>query len=222
MAVDTSPASEADQATPITELTATNAGDCYGSITATAATPLLRVAPPKFGLRTSVDWLQYDNLAAAVQTLTMMVRQDWTKVAAVAAAGQAVINVEDALYGVDGGIIAADDYIITQNKDGVFVAYKVTSVANLTAITITASIGDATGSGVGVEILPGAGVFFMGAPADHAKRQYTVKASTLQDFAPPGGGLCVTPGDNEPILIHSGNGTTAGYMTGPRYTHPKI
>ena len=195
-------------------------GDGYGSQTQTAGTEILRVCPPKAGRFTRVHAWVYDNGATA-HTLTLMVPLDKTQVASDAAAGQAVIKLKKAPVDASGNKIAANDYIVVKDENGIFGVYKVASVSG-TSVTITASIGAADGSGFVNKILADSAVWFFGTTADHDKRNFTMKASAVTTMPDAINGWATSPNKFEPIVVHSNNATNAGILVGVSYSNPKI
>lgn len=219
---DVSPASPDDDVATEPSQADAPPGDAYGSSSITAGTAILKVLPPIAGRRTSADAFWYDNLAAAIQTVTFMVPfTTKTKVSTDMAAGQASISVDVLPTGSTPGNIAASDVVAVQNETGAFDVFLVSSLSG-NNIVITASVGTAGASGLTQKILKNAKVFFMGAPGDHPSRQFKIKASTYITFAPPNGRLAVTSQNGQPIVVHSDNNTTAGYLHGPTYSNPKL
>jgi hypothetical protein len=219
--IDTSPQSEAQpEAVAAAAAVAETPGDGYGSITATLGTELLRVCPPKAGRFTRVHSTVYD-CAGTAHTLTMMVPLDKTQVATDAAAGQAVIKLKAAVADASGTKIAANDYIVVKDETGIFGVYKVASVSG-NSITISVSIGSADGSGFVNKVLADAAVWFYGTAADHSKRAFTMKASTVTTLPDATNGWCTTPSKFQPIVIHSDNSTAAGTLVAVSYSNPRI
>ena len=219
--IDTSPQSEAQpDSVGVAAAVAETPGDGYGSITASSGTELLRVCPPKQGRFTRVHSTVYDCSTTA-HTLTMMVPLDKTQVATDAAAGQAVIKLKKAVADAGGTKIAANDYIVVKDEAGIFGVYKVSSVSG-TSVTIATSIGSADGSGFVNKILADSAVWFYGTAADHSKRAFTMKASTVTTLPDAINGWCTSPGKFEPVVIHSDNSTAAGILVAVSYSNPKI
>lgn len=194
--------------------------DGYGTITAAINTVITRVCPPKKGFYSRVNGLQYDN-GATEHTLTMMVMIKKVKVASEAAKTQAVLVVDALPTNYDGSAFAADDWLIVVDELGIYGAYKIASVSGL-SITITTSVGSAGASGFVNKIPKGAFVWLMGAPADHSTRQYKMKASAVTTFPESRSGYCTSPGQNEPLLIHSDNTTAAAKWTYLNFSNVKL
>lgn len=218
--LDSSPQSEADSSVAAGNQTSEATGDGYGSSTIAFGTVIVRVIPPKPGRYSRADGFIYD-CAGTAHTVTFMPTLDQTVVVTDAAAGSATIKVANLPSAQESGAIAANDFIVTQNEDGVWVAYHVASLSGST-ITVTVSVGDAGGSGLVTKVLADAPVYFLGAPGDHAKRQFTMVASTRNIVMPPKGAVCMGIGKNTPILCHSNNATATGVLTGPFYSHPRV
>lgn len=177
--------------------------DCYGSLTQTAGTEILRVVPPRDGAPGCVGNFRYEA-AATAHTLTMMMVTSSTTVATDAASGQAVVNMSGTLTDASGGAVAASDFLVLQYESGVWEAHKVSSVSGL-AITVTANLT--------AKIKAGSIAYCMGAPADHAARQFTMKASTTTDFIASDNRVQAARSvEGNPILVHSNNATNAGTL----------
>lgn len=223
MAVDTdvTPASEAqpEVAAPAAVASAESPGDGYGSLTNTAGTPNVRVCPPKIGYYTRlISWI-YDNSTTA-HTLTPMIPIAKRFVASEAAAGQAVLKFDSIPVNTAGALLQSGDWFVVKDEAGIFGAYLVSSVSGLN-VTVTASRGAAGGSGFINKIPAGRIIWFFGSPTtDHAKRGYTMKASTFTTF--PTGNYCTTGGTHEPILVHDDNGTAAGTIVALSYANVVI
>lgn len=218
--LDSSPQSQADSSVAPASQTSESPGDGYGSATATAGTEIVRIVPPKSNRYSRVDGFIYDCSTTA-HTVTCLVTLDETTVVTDAASGAATIKVANLPSAQESGAIAASDFIVTQNENGTYVAYKIASLSGST-LTVTTSVGDADGSGLTVKVLADAPVYFMGAPGDHAKRQFTMVASTRNNTLPPRGYVAMSVIKNTPILVHSNNATAAGVLTGPFYSHPRV
>lgn len=220
--VDTSPATEAqaDVAGPEQAAAAESPGDGYGSATAAAGTEILRVCPPKLGRYTRVVSAQYD-CGSTSHVLTLMVTLDRVQVSTDAEAGQAVIKFNKAPVDSSGNKIAANDYFVVKDEMGIFGVYRVNAVSGL-SITIDASIGTAGASGFTNKVLAGRNVWFVGAAADHAARQFTMKASTVNQLPHVPTGYATSPAAFEPIVVHSNNATNAGILSFVTYSNPAV
>jgi len=148
---DVSPASESASEVRLAEVPVDLSGDGYGSITDTVTVPLLRVCPPKPGCYTRVYSFWYDNLAAALQTVTFMVPQATCAVASDASISQAVVKFSAVPSLLDGGLMAANDFFVVENENGVFDVYQVLSISGL-SVTVVASVGSASASGVATNL----------------------------------------------------------------------
>lgn len=178
--------------------------DAYGTITQAANTVITRVIPPNPDGRSCVGSLQYEA-AATAHTLSLMTTIDTVTASSDAASGQAVLPISRNPVTPDGTLVAANDWFIVQHEDGTWNAYMVSSVSGLN-ITMTANL---TG-----KVLAGSRVHFMGAPADHSLRQFTMKASTTYKFDAGDFRIRMATGSakNTPILVHSNNATNAGTL----------
>lgn len=219
--IDTSPQSEAQpDAQGPDQVVAESPGDGYGSISNTAGTPNVRVCPPKLGRFTRIHTWLYDN-AATAHTVTLMVPLERVLVSTDAESGQAVIRLNKMPIDSTGNLAAASDWIVVKDEQGIFGAYRISSISGL-AVTIAVSIGTADGSGFTYKVPAGNVVWFFGAPADHAKRQYTMKASVVTSMPPAASGWATTPNSHEPILVHDDNGTNAGTIVGVNFSNPVV
>lgn len=180
-----------------------------GALTAPAAgTPFLVALPAKGGLKTTLDSLLYTP-GDTSHTLTAMRALGHTTLSANAAASQAVINLT-AQPGPTGNAIAANDFLVIRRaSDGALFAVKVSSVATL-AITLTAVLASA--------LVAGDEVFFYGVPADtdplnagltHPSFPLATGAQRTVSNA-TGNGVVSSNKNNEPMLLHINNVTTAG------------
>lgn len=178
--------------------------DSYGSLTQTAGTEITRVIPPNPDGRGCVGNFRYEA-AATAHTLTMMTTIMTVKCASDAASGQAVLALDQMPVTPDATIVAAGDWFVVQHEDGTWNAYKVSSVSGLN-ITMTGNF-----SG---KVKAGSSVHFMGAPADHSLRQFTMKASTTTEFDAGDFRIRAATGSakNTPVLVHSNNATNAGTL----------
>lgn len=191
--------------------------DSFGSRTAAAGTPIIWVVPPLVDRFARVDGFYYHNLAAALQTLSVMVTLQSLPLIAAAKAGQQVIEIGNGsvLNPTDNTAIAANDWIVVRNEINQWQGYRINGISTNT-ITIDKSVGDADANGF-VKAIPldpgGSTVFFMGAPADHSKRQYIIPSNPGQPvvYNPPNG-IGTSPISGQPILVYSGNVTTDGYL----------
>ena len=178
--------------------------DCYGSLTQTAGTVITRVIPPRSDGRACVGSWSYEA-AATAHTLTLMTCQSKTTVASDAAASQAVVAFANLPVTYDATLLAANDWCILNHEDGSFGAYMVSSVSG-SNVTFSSNLSQ--------KVKAGTVIYFMGAPADHSSRAFTMKASTTTTFI--GGDFRVraaaAPNINEPILVHSNNATNAGTL----------
>lgn len=215
---DVSPATQALTVIPYAgaELAAVQPGDSWGTTTASADTAIAVVAPPREGRFTKIKRVLYEN-GATVHTLTCMVSQKEVAVVTEAAAGQAVVKFSNIPTLLDSAIFAAGDFFVVQDELGIFGAYIVTSISS-NSVTITASVGSAGASGFTNKILADSPVWIVGAPADHPKRQYRMKASGDTEYFD----LATSPNVNQPIVVHSNNITAQGYIKQMTYENPVI
>jgi hypothetical protein len=184
--------------------------DGYGSSTVAFGTEITRIATPKDGYRTQVNGFSY-LAAGTAHTLTLMVTAAVKTVAATALTGQAVIALDSLPVSLDGGTVAADDWFVLEHADGTFGAYKVSSVSS-PRVTMTANLSKVVKSG--------SRAYFMGAPADHADRQFACAASTRLTFQ--GVPLATTTDVEHAILAHSNNATATGVLEFLTYGHVKL
>lgn len=187
--------------------------DCYGNKTASLDVPITRVIPPRTGARAKVASWRY-TAAGTAHTLTMMPALDSAKVATEAAVSATTLTVDDQLVGLDGGVIAAADWIVVQLEDGTWVTATVSSVSG-NIITVAAAFSATK------KVLKNSKVYFMGAPADHTDRQFVLTASTSTEFI--GSDLRVCSGtaamNDEPLLVHVDNITAAGNLRWVAYVY---
>lgn len=185
--------------------------DAYGTKTAAAGTEFTRVIPSRPGLRARASGFIY-TAGTTAHTLTFMVTLDQTSIASEAASGQAVIVASRVPTAPDGSSLAAGDWVIVAHEDGVWTDYKVTSISGFN-ITLTANLAK--------KVLKDSALFFMGAPADHDGRAFTILASQTLSMYGADNKLCAATAmvDNQPILVHSNNITAAGYLQWLGYTY---
>lgn len=177
--------------------------DCYGTTTQTAGTAITRVIPPKATGRACVGNWKY-TAAATAHTITMMVTLAQTTVASEAASGATTVTLTTIPTAADGSILAANDFLIMQYEDGSWASFLVSSLSGL-VVTVPA---------LAQKILKNSVAYFMGAPGDHASRQFTVPASGTYDFIASDFRIRAATGllPGQPILVHSNNATNAGTM----------
>lgn len=178
--------------------------DAYGTKTETAGTIIKRVIPPRSGARAKVGGLSY-TAAATAHTLSVLTTVNTVSVASEAASGQAVVNISSVPTTFDGSIVAANDWFVLQYEDGTWDAHIVNSISGK-AVTFAANLSQ--------KVLADSQAFFMGAPADHSDRQFTIDASQTLTIA--GGddrlGFGTGSSNGTPILVHSTNATNAGLL----------
>src|SRR6185436_1707042 len=165
--------------------------DAYGTKTATADTEFTRVVPPRAGVRARVSGLVY-TAGTTAHTLSFLNVLGSTTVSTDAASGQAVVAFTALPTAPDGSLIAASDWVIMQQEDSSWVAAKVSSLSGLN-VTMTANLAK--------KVKAGTTIFFMGAPADHSDRQFTVLASQTLNLvgADTRLGICTAANDGQPI-----------------------
>jgi hypothetical protein len=186
--------------------------------TQSANTVIDVVIPPYSGYRTALTYLAY-SLGSTAHTITVMRPLGHTTLSTAAAAAQAVINLtadpgtpaSSMLASPYGEIpaavnaIAANDYLVIKNPTtGIYNLYVVSSVATL-AITLTANV-PTGGFNIGQD------VWFFGVAADteQALWNLTPTVSVRNTYSSGGKPLFVTPDINQPLILHSTNGTAAG------------
>ena len=186
-----------------------------GSFTQTAGTVITAVIPPGgAGAKTRLTKLVYTSGSTA-HSLNVMKSQHKALTTAAAAASQADIVLDDVstINEADGGTttetLAANDWVVVKHTDGTYGEYKVSSVSSLT-VTLTSNLVKAVDSG--------APVWKMYEPS----RPASGKGFAAQVFKPPVSAttsigsehsfaaVAESPDDNQPLLIHSDNGTAAG------------
>jgi hypothetical protein len=184
-------------------------GGTFGKKTETAGTAIVRVIPPKPVRQARVRALWYDN-AGTAHTITLMRPLSSSTASVAADAGQTDITVNSALPDAGGNPPAAGDLVIFKDVTGAWDYGEVSSYSNL-VITLTANLTS--------QIPAGNTIYFMGAPADHADEgQFPAKASVrtvLENI------LFTTVNTNQPILVHSNNGTAAGTLEMVTFDYPK-
>lgn len=177
--------------------------DCYGTTTQTAGTAITRVIPPRSGAHSCVGNWKY-TAAATAHTITMMVTLVETSVASEVASGATTVTLATVPTAADGSILASGDYLIMQYEDGSWASFLVSGLSGLVATIPTTS----------QKILKSTPVYFMGAPADHTTRQFTVPASGTYDFIASDYRIRAATSlqTGQPILVHSNNATNAGTL----------
>jgi len=177
--------------------------DAYGSLTQTAGTAIVRVVPPRSGLRARVSALTY-TAGTTAHTVYVMPAVDEGTVTSDAAAAQAVVAVNKTFANFDGSVAAASDYLTTQDEDGTWNSHVVSSVSGLN-ITVSANFAK--------KVVKGTKIFFHGASSDHTDRGFLVDASTTASFGGNEWAGCGTAYKNgQTILVYSANGTAAGNL----------
>jgi hypothetical protein len=180
--------------------------------TETAGTEILQLIEPSMkGARTRITSLVYTSLGTA-HTISILKALNRTTLTAAAAATDTAVTVASASF--LNQTIAANDYIVIRHTDGTFGAYKVSAIASLT-LTIPAL---AAAAGVG------ALVWIMGAIGEAEHVQIAPPVSAQTRYADENG-IAVTgyrsvysstvysrSGNDDPLLIHSGNATAAGVI----------
>lgn len=176
--------------------------DCYGWLTQTFGTPIVRVVPPCDDLRSCLGSFQYRSSTTA-HLLSVMVAMSETIVTSDAAAGATALAVGAALSAFDGTPISANDYIITQLEDGTWVP-MVVSAGTLT-LTVPALAG---------KVKAGTKVFMMGVAADHPNRSFQTVASSTFTFNSGDFRIRAATGSKKasPLLFYSPNNVIAGNL----------
>lgn len=190
-------------------LTGNPINDCYGSKTETAGTAITRVIAPRPGGKAVISSFQYST-AGTEHTITIMTTLADKTVSSDAAASQAVVSLNAIPVAPDGSVLAANDFLVLQYEDGTWNAHKVSSLSGLD-VTLTANLSK--------KVLKGTRAFFMGAPADHADRQFKVAASKDMTFADAAVGVGSSSRTGEPIMIQSDNATAAGNLRHVAYKY---
>lgn len=177
--------------------------DCFGFLTQTLGTPILRVVPPCDDARSVLGSFQYTPGATA-HDLTCMVSQSDSVVTSDVLAGATAIPIGGQLNGFDGSAVTANDYVVVQYEDGTWGAILVTSATAL-VLTVPAT---------SQKILKDSKIFFMGVAGDHPNRQFRTTASTAYVFN--SGDFRVRAATSSkkasPLLFYSGNATAAGVL----------
>lgn len=192
-------------------LTGNPVNDAYGTKTAAFDTEFTRLIPPRAGFRARASGAIY-TAGTTAHTLSFMNVLGSTTVSTDAAAAQAVVAFTALPTAPDGSVIAAGDWVVLQQEDSTWVAHKVSSLSGLN-VTMTANLAK--------KVKANTTVFFLGAPADHADRQYTVLASQTLNLVGSDTrlGLATAAADGQPILVHSNNVTAAGYLQWLGFTY---
>ncbi len=181
--------------------------DCYGNLTATFGTELLRIIPARFGHRAGVTGFSYLPGTTA-HTVTFLTVLDEAIATAAAAAAQGVL-LFDALpqNPVDGSVLEAADFFLIQHFDGSWGAYKWSSTSGL-SVTVTPVLTK--------NVLANGRICYLGKPADHPNRQFLTVASTLLTISYR---AASATNNSEPMLAHSDNGTAAGQFNSLSYDY---
>lgn len=188
-------------------------GNGLGQKTATAGTEILHLVPPLKNAYTRMTRLAY-RAGATAHNLTAMRPLGTTTLAANAAASQAVIVLSAQPQA--GNNVAAADYLAWEAPDGTVRFGKVSSATGL-SITMTANLA--------VAVVAGAKVWFFGAITDlvpqtgEAHPIFSGVASVTTVYSDTSAGILATFGKYEPILVHSGNATNAGFLEGISYVY---
>lgn len=213
---------EAPSSGPADQL-AGSIGDSYGNRTAvTAGTPILSPTNYRSGsFKTRSKRVIY-TAGGTAHVLTAMVPFATVHVAQNAAAGQPdfyITSTPNVPQPGDGGDIAANDYLVTVNAFGGIEVFRIGTMTIATAkVTVSLSTGTADGSGLTQIIEKGAPVWFYGAPANHASRQFPLRASTRETLED----LAFAPQKSQPILIHIDNVTAAGDLVQHAWEHVAV
>jgi hypothetical protein len=183
-----------------------------GRATAAGGTAFTALCPPRRGLKTRLNHLSY-NCGTTAHTLTIMRELARTTVNAVAAAGQAVVQltVDPGTLITPARILAAGDYLVFElpNQQGApaFLVGVVSSVAasgsNLN-VTLTANL--PTGG-----IAKGAVCWMMGVAAD-LHPQYLMTVSVVNTISEALAGFVGAKLSYSPLLVYSNNATAAGTL----------
>lgn len=199
-----------------------NNGD--GGKTQIAGTLIQYLVPPNRLGRTVITSLSY-ILGSTAHTLTFLRPLGKTTIASAAAAGQTdfVLTANPGTTAAYGGIsngIAANDYVaIRTASDGITRLYKVSSVSTLT-VTLTANLT--------VALAAGDTLWFYGITTDTDGRTGAAHpallptVSTTNNFpgtANPDACVVASLAKDEPIMINSSNGTTAGTILGVSWAY---
>lgn len=193
------------------------AGNTLGSVTAAANTIINALVPPRMGAVARVSTIRA-TAAATAHTLTALRSIGRTKVAAAAAAAQAVVTLLGD-PGVTGNLLAANDWLaIRTRSDGITRLYRVSSITGL-AVTLTGNLAvalaigdDVWNFGIAADTHPRTGTahptFALGASAQ----------TTLTDVI---GGVAQGLGTDEPVLLQSNNATNAGSIDYVSYSYTR-
>jgi hypothetical protein len=179
----------------------------FAGLTASAGTAITALLPPRQRAFTRLTRILYrcGGTAHAIVVLKSLAQVTLT---ANAASGQAVINISS-----DPGM-AANKFVCVELADGTYHLGRVSSVSSL-AVTLSANLPAAASSG--------AKVWFFGLPGDHPVSSQTTTrptpvlghtvtctASILNAWEDYGSGIAQSNNQEEPLMVHSANGTAAG------------
>lgn len=182
-------------------------------LTQTAGTEILQVIEPSMkGAKARITGIIY-TAAATAHTLSLMkaLNKTTTTTAKVATDTTLVLTVATFL----NQTLAASDYVVVKHTDGTYGAYKISGISG-TTITINA---------LSADVAAGQPVWMMGSISEAEHCQILTIASVMNQFRDAISGLCVTgyrsvysgtvyqrSGNDDPILVHSGNATNAGVL----------
>lgn len=117
-----------------------------------------------------------------------------------------------------GDTLAGSDYVVVEHSDGSYGAYSVSSVNTTTLVATLAS-------NLTVAVASGAKVWIMGATGEAEHKTMLAPVSSLSRFesalagivtsgyrSVSGGTVYQRSGNDDPLLVHSNNGTAAGVI----------
>lgn len=190
-------------------------GNTLGYSSVAFGTVINRLVPPNANGYTRVSTLKA-TAAGTAHTITAMRPIGDSTVTAVAAAGQAVLNVA-AEMGPSGNTLAASDLLaIRSSADGITRLYTVSSVSTL-EITLTGNLTTALAIGDSVWN------FGVAANTDpvigSAHPTFAIAASAQTTLTDTVGGVIASHEHDQPILLQDNNATATGSVDQVSYSY---
>lgn len=197
-----------------------------GNLTKTAGTVIDQVVPAKNRLKAVVTSMSY-LCGTTAHTLTVMKVMSKTRLLANAAASQAVITVavDLGLAAPRNTVLAANDYVAVQCKDGSTFLSTVASVSgsapsfsitlnnNLTVAANGPGAVNPGGQSNPAGNIEGGWVWFFGVVADQTATAQLMTVSVANTLSDSTGGVASASSYEEPLFIHSNNATAAGTLS---------
>lgn len=192
-------------------MTNNQGGNGHGGATQNAGTLIQFVVPSRGNQITRVTRLSYLDSGTA-HTITIMRPIGRTTVAGAAAVGQTLLNFTSE-PGLGANTLAANDFVVIQEKDGIQRVYKISAVPTSYPGQVTLASNLVAGC-LGNEPVWNYGITTDTGVDGNAHPFFTSLAtSAIQTFTDSDSGIVAGFKPGDPLLLNSNNATNAGKLS---------